>query len=71
MKLPADRKSLLAVAAIRAAVGLLFGLYFKVPEKGLTLILLANSEGLWWSNPLDRAEVERSPFAAAFMKEFF
>jgi hypothetical protein len=34
------------------------------------MILLANSEDLWWDNPLDRAEVERSPFAAAFLKAF-
>lgn len=43
-------------------------LYLKVPRKALTLILLANSEGLWWSNPLDRAEVQRSPFARAFLR---
>ena len=42
-------------------------LYLKVPEERVTLILLANSEGLWWGNALDRAEVERSPFAAAFL----
>lgn len=42
-------------------------LYLKVPEEALTLILLANSEGLWWGNPLDKAEVERSPFARAFL----
>lgn len=46
-------------------------LYLKVPEKGLTLILLANSEGLWWGNPLTGAEVQVSPFAAAFMDTFF
>ncbi|CAN5142013.1 hypothetical protein BH24PSE2_BH24PSE2_05130 [soil metagenome] len=34
-------------------------LYLKVPERNLTLILLANSEGLWWNNPLDRAKVEK------------
>jgi CubicO group peptidase (beta-lactamase class C family) len=45
-------------------------LYLKVPEKKLTLILLANSEGLWWDNPLDQAQVERSPFAAAFLDRF-
>jgi CubicO group peptidase (beta-lactamase class C family) len=45
-------------------------LYLKVPERDLTLILLANSEGLWWGNPLDEAAVERSPFARAFLEQF-
>jgi len=45
-------------------------LYLKLPEERLTLILLANSEGLWWGNPLDGAAVERSPFAAAFLRHF-
>lgn len=45
-------------------------LYLKVPEERLTLILLANSEGVWWNNPLDKAEVEKSPFAAAFLDQF-
>jgi CubicO group peptidase (beta-lactamase class C family) len=45
-------------------------LYLKVPAERLTLILLANSEGLWWNNPLDQAEVEKSPFAAAFLERF-
>ena len=45
-------------------------LYLKVPERNLTLILLANSEGLWWGNPLDKAQVERSPFAQAFLEQF-
>lgn len=45
-------------------------LYLKVPAHDLTLILLANSEGLWWGNPLDRAEVEKSAFAQAFLHRF-
>ena len=45
-------------------------LYLKVPEEKLTLILLANSEGLWWDHPLDAADVEKSPFAAAFLERF-
>lgn len=45
-------------------------LYLKVPGRDLTLILLANSEGLWWGNPLDRAFVEGSPFARAFLDQF-
>lgn len=45
-------------------------LYLKLPEEKLTLILLANSEGVWWDNPLDEAQVESSPFAAAFLDRF-
>lgn len=45
-------------------------LYLKVPERDLTLILLANSGGLWWGNPLDDAAVEGSPFARAFLDQF-
>ena len=45
-------------------------LYLKVPEHDITLILLANGEGLWWENPLDGAEVEKSAFAGAFFDRF-
>lgn len=45
-------------------------LYLKLPDERLTLILLANSEGMWWGNPLDGAAVEKSPFAAAFLRRF-
>ena len=45
-------------------------IYLKVPKEKLTLILLANSEGLWWNNPLDAAQIEKSPFAAAFLDRF-
>lgn len=45
-------------------------LYLKIPERNLALILLANSEGMWWGNPLDRAEVERSLFAKLFLDIF-
>jgi CubicO group peptidase (beta-lactamase class C family) len=45
-------------------------LYLKVPERHLTLVLLANSDGLRWPSPLDGAEVERSPFASAFLEDF-
>ena len=45
-------------------------LYLKIPERELTLILLANSEGMWWENPLDKATVEESPFAQVFMERF-
>ena len=45
-------------------------LYLKVPNQNLTLILLANGEGLWWGNPLDRASVEDSPFTQLFFHYF-
>lgn len=45
-------------------------LYLKIPDAELTFIVLANSEGIWWDNPLERAEVQRSEFAQAFLKEF-
>jgi hypothetical protein len=45
-------------------------LYLKVPALNLSFILLANSEGVWWDNPLDRAEVQRSTFAQVFLRTF-
>ena len=45
-------------------------LYLKVPDRNLTLILLANSEGIWWGNPLNKAEVEKSDFAKTFLNHF-
>jgi len=45
-------------------------LYLKVPERDLTLIVLANSEGIWWDNPLDKAQVEKSEFAQVFLNHF-
>lgn len=49
-------------------------LYLKVlndrPEERVTLILLANSDGLRWESRLDEAAIERSPFALAFLAAF-
>jgi CubicO group peptidase (beta-lactamase class C family) len=45
-------------------------LYLKIPTLNLGFILLANSEGIWWGNPLDRAAVQRSEFAQAFFRAF-
>lgn len=45
-------------------------LYLKAPTRHLTMILLANSDGLNWNNGLDEAAVHRSPFAAAFLAAF-
>jgi CubicO group peptidase (beta-lactamase class C family) len=45
-------------------------LYLKIPAQELSFIILANSQGIWWDNPLDQAEVERSRFAQAFLSAF-
>jgi CubicO group peptidase (beta-lactamase class C family) len=45
-------------------------LYLKVPDENLTLILFANSEGIWWDNPRDSAQVQQSTFAQAFFRTF-
>lgn len=45
-------------------------LYLKLPDRKLTLILLANSDGLKWEQRLDEATVERSPYAEAFFDCF-
>ena len=45
-------------------------LYLKVPNRNLTFIALANSEGMWWGNPLGKAQVENSSFANLFMEHF-
>lgn len=44
------------------------GLYLKVPSKRLTLILLANSEGLSADFQLERGNVLSSPFATSFLE---
>jgi CubicO group peptidase (beta-lactamase class C family) len=45
-------------------------LYLKLPDEGLSLILLANSDGLGWQQGLDEAALERSPFARSFLAWF-
>lgn len=45
-------------------------IYLKVPDEKLTLIVLANSEALWWGNSLVRAEIEKSPVAERFLSLF-
>lgn len=45
-------------------------LLLRVPKRQMTFIVLANSEGLWWGNPLDKAQVENSDFAQAFFEAF-
>ena len=49
-------------------------LYLKVlgdtPAERLTLVLLANNDGLQWKTRFDEAAIERSPFATAFLTGF-
>jgi CubicO group peptidase (beta-lactamase class C family) len=49
-------------------------LYLKVlgatPAERLTLILLANSDGLQWDTRFDEAAIERSAYATAFLAAF-
>ena len=45
-------------------------LYLKVPGKRLTLIVLANTEAIWWDNSLVKAEVAESPIARRFLEEY-
>lgn len=45
-------------------------MYLKVPDQRLTLIVLANTEGLWWDNSLARAGIQDSPIAAEFLERF-
>jgi CubicO group peptidase (beta-lactamase class C family) len=45
-------------------------LYLKIPGRDLTLILLANSDGLRWEQRFDEAAPERSPFVTAFLAAF-
>lgn len=45
-------------------------MYLKVPDSDLTLIVLANTEALWWDNSLVRAEIETSSVAAQFLEAF-
>ncbi len=45
-------------------------LYLKAPRRHVTLVLLANSDGLGWDSRLDEAEPLRSPFVRAFLETF-
>ncbi len=45
-------------------------LYLKLPDERLTLIVLANSEGMWWGNPLTEATVQDSPVARIFLQHY-
>lgn len=45
-------------------------MYLKLPGQSLTLIVLANTEALWWDNSLAQAEIATSPVAQAFLTAF-
>ncbi|MBO6526855.1 serine hydrolase [Erythrobacter sp.] len=45
-------------------------LYLKVPEKRLSLIVLANTEAIWWGNSVVKAEIVESAIALRFLEEF-
>jgi CubicO group peptidase (beta-lactamase class C family) len=44
-------------------------LYLKAPDRGLTLILLANSDGVMWDAQLDEVDIGKSEFARMFLEE--
>ncbi len=46
------------------------GFLLKVPEEGLTLVALGNTDGLYWGNRLHVAELEKSPLALKFLETF-
>jgi len=46
------------------------GMLLKVPEEGLTLVALGNTDGLNWDNRLQVAEIENSPLALKFLELF-
>ena len=45
-------------------------LYLKVPEERLSLIVMANTEAVWWGNSEVKAEVIDSPIARRFLETF-
>ena len=45
-------------------------LYLKAPQRNLTVILLANSDGLQWPQRLDEAAIEQSVFARALLDAY-
>lgn len=46
------------------------GFLLKVPDKGLTLVALGNTDGLHWGNRLQVAEIDKSPLALKFLELF-
>lgn len=46
------------------------GFLLKIPEKRLTLVAYGNTDGLHWGNPLEQAQIEKSPLARKFLELF-
>lgn len=46
------------------------GLLLKVPDKGLTLVALGNTDGLAWASRPQTAQVEKNPLALRFLELF-
>ncbi len=46
------------------------GLLLKVPDQGLTLVALGNTDGLRRPTSLHVAEIEKNPLAAKFLETF-
>ncbi len=65
------RRTFSGIESQTAREGRYSALYLKVlgdtPAERLTLVLLANSDGLQWETRFDEAAIERSPFATAFL----
>lgn len=46
------------------------GVLLKVPDKGLTLVALGNTDGLHWPSRVYVAEIEKNPIALKFLELF-
>ncbi len=44
-------------------------MYLRVPDERLALVILANSEAVYWGNSLTKAEIVKSPIASAFLAD--
>ncbi|MGI8942800.1 MAG: serine hydrolase domain-containing protein [Qipengyuania sp.] len=45
-------------------------MYLKVPKMKLSLVVLANSEAIWWENSPVKAQIASSPIARWFLESF-
>ena len=46
------------------------GMIVLVPEEAMAFVALGNTDGLHWSNPLNAAEITKSPLVAEFLRRF-
>lgn len=46
------------------------GMLLIVPAESLVFVALGNTDGIYWGNPLDAAEIASSPLAATFLDLF-